>query len=60
MTEEIDLENILIMDEGYLSIKKNNLFEVLDYFSKKSCEIIFKVNNNEDILIGFLHKNKTA
>ncbi|CDW77734.1 wd-40 repeat protein [Stylonychia lemnae] len=57
MLEHIRADQLRVHDEQYIKINKFFLSEIINYYVSKSCEVIYKMNDNMDILIGFVYQS---
>eukprot|EP00347_Sterkiella_histriomuscorum_P005811 403355181 len=58
LKDNIKLDQISIINEKYQRLNKFYLNELVSFFTSQGCEVIYKINDNHDILIGFIYISK--
>ena len=56
--EQIDLNTIEIKNQEYQDLQIKTIDQLVQFFKKQGCEVVYKVNDNVDILIGFLYSER--
>ncbi|CDW78432.1 wd-40 repeat protein [Stylonychia lemnae] len=58
MLEHIQADKIRVNDSFYAKINKFYLNEIINYYNAKGCEVLYKMNDHMDILIGFVYSSQ--